>query len=69
MIDERSWKNKNRDRDQVSVDEKRRLENLERERFEDLDEDFNDDLESDLKSANSMNTKLVNLHVIFSFSI
>jgi hypothetical protein len=61
MIDEKSWKNKNRDRDQMSVDEKERLENL--------DENLDDDLENDLKNANFMNTKFVNLHVIFSFSI
>ncbi len=61
MIDEKNWKNKNRDRNQVSVDEKKRFENL--------DEDLDDDLENDLESANFMNTKFVNLHVIFSFSI
>jgi hypothetical protein len=53
----------------MSVDEKKRFENLEKERFENLDEDLDDDLESDLKNANFMNTKFVNLHVIFSFSI
>jgi hypothetical protein len=45
----------------MSVDEKKRFENL--------DEDFNDDLENDLENANFMNIKFVNLHVIFSFSI
>jgi ribosomal protein S13 len=44
----------------VNVDEKKRFENLERERFENLDENLDDDLENDLKNANSMNTKLVN---------
>jgi hypothetical protein len=53
----------------VSVDEKKRLESLERKRLESLDEDLDDDLESDFEDANSMNTKLVSLHVIFSFSI
>ncbi len=41
----------------MSVDEREDLENLD----ENLDEN--------LESANSMNTKLVSLHVIFSFSI
>jgi hypothetical protein len=45
----------------MSVDEK--------ERFENLDEDFDDDFENDSKNASFMNTKFVNLHVIFSFSI
>jgi hypothetical protein len=53
----------------MSADEKRRFENFEKERFENLDEDFDDDFENDFKNANSMNTKFVNLHVIFSFSI
>ncbi len=57
MIDEKSWKNKNRDRSQMSVDEKRRLENL--------DENLDDDFESDFENASFMNTKFVNLHVIF----
>jgi hypothetical protein len=61
MIDEKSWKNKNRDRNQMSVDEN--------ERFENLDENFDDDFKSDFKNTNFMNTKFVNLHVIFSFSI
>jgi hypothetical protein len=61
MIDEKNWKNRNRDRDQMSVDEKKRFENL--------DENFDDDFESDFENANFMNTKFVNLHVIFSFSI
>jgi hypothetical protein len=61
MIDEKNWKNKSRDRNQINVDEK--------ERFENLDEDLDDDLKSDLENANFMNTKFVNLHVIFSFSI
>jgi hypothetical protein len=42
---------------------------LKKKRFEDLDEDLDDDLESDFENASFMNTKLVNLHVIFSFSI
>jgi hypothetical protein len=53
----------------MSADERKRFENLEKERFENLDEDFDDDLENDFESANFMNTKFVNLHVIFSFSI
>jgi hypothetical protein len=53
----------------MNVDEKERLENLERKRFESLDEDLDDDLENDFENANFINTKLVNLHVIFSFSI
>jgi hypothetical protein len=53
----------------VSADEKKRLENLEKKRLENLDENLDDDLESDLESANFMSTKFVNLHVIFSFSI
>ncbi len=69
MIDEKNWKDKNRDRNQMSVDEKKRFENFKKKRFENLDEDFNDDLENDLENANSMNTKFVNLHVIFSFLI
>ncbi len=69
MIDEKNWKNRNCDRDQMNADEKERFKNLEKERFENLDEDLDDDLESDFENANSMNTKFVNLHVIFSFSI
>jgi hypothetical protein len=53
----------------MSVDEKKRFENLEKKRFENLDENFNDDLENDLKNANFMNTKFVNLHVIFFFDL
>ncbi len=53
----------------MSADERRRLENLEKERFESLDEDLDDDLENDLENASSMSTKFVSLHVIFSFSI
>jgi hypothetical protein len=49
----------------MNVDEKERLESLERERFENLDEDLDDDLESDFENANFMNTKFVNLYVIF----
>ncbi len=37
----------------------------EKKRFENLDEDLDDDLKSDFESANFMNTKFVNLHVIF----
>jgi hypothetical protein len=69
MIDERSWKNKNRDRDQMNVDERKRFENLKKKRFENLDENLDDELENDFKNANFMNIKFVNLHVIFSFSI
>jgi hypothetical protein len=53
----------------MSADEKKRFENLEKRRLEDFDEDLDDDLESDLEDASFMNTKFVNLHVIFSFSI
>jgi hypothetical protein len=53
----------------MNADEKKRFENLEKKRLENLDEDLDDDLENDLESANFMNTKFVNLHVIFSFSI
>jgi hypothetical protein len=53
----------------MNVDEKKRFENLEKKRFENLDENLDDDLENDFENANSMNTKFVNLHVIFSFSI
>ncbi len=59
MIDERNWKNKNRDQDQINVDEKRRFENF--------NENLDDDLENDLENTNFMNTKFVNLHVIFLF--
>jgi hypothetical protein len=48
---------------------KKRFENLEKERLENASESLDDDFENDLENANSMNTKLVNLHVIFSFSI
>jgi hypothetical protein len=48
---------------------KKRFENLEKRRFENANEDFDDDFENDFKNANFMNTKFVNLHVIFSFSI
>ncbi len=41
----------------------------EKKRFENLDEDFDDDLKNDFENANFMNTKFVNLHVIFLFSI
>jgi hypothetical protein len=61
MIDEKSWKNKNRDRDQINADEKKR--------FESLDEDLDDDFENDLENASFMNTKFVNLHVIFFFDL
>ncbi len=68
MIDKRSWKNKNRDRNQMNADEKKRFKNLERKRFESLDENLDDDFKNDFENANFMNTKLVSLHVIF-FSI
>ncbi len=45
----------------MSVDEKKRFENL--------DEDLDDDLKNDFKNANFMNTKFVNLHVIFFFDL
>ncbi len=61
MIDEKNWKNKNRDRNQMNVDKKKLFENL--------DESLDDDLKSDFENANFMNIKFVNLHVIFSFSI
>ncbi len=41
----------------MNVDEKKRLEN------------FNENLDDDFENASFMNTKFVNLHVIFSFSI
>jgi hypothetical protein len=53
----------------MSVDEKKRFENLEKKRFKNLDEDLDDDLENDLENANFMNTKFVNLHVIFFFDL
>jgi hypothetical protein len=53
----------------MNVDEKKRFENLEKKRFENLDEDLDDDLKNDFENASFMNTKFVNLHVIFSFSI
>jgi predicted transglutaminase-like cysteine proteinase len=59
LNDENSCENKNNDRNQENVDEKN-FENLEK-----LDESLNEDL----KNANSMNTKFVSLHVIFSFLI
>jgi hypothetical protein len=49
----------------MNVDEKKRFENLEKKRLENLDESLDDNLESDFENANFMNTKLVNLHVIF----
>jgi hypothetical protein len=57
MIDKRNWKDTNCDRNQINVNEKENLENLD----ENLDED--------LENANLMNTKLVNLHVIFFFDL
>jgi hypothetical protein len=53
----------------MSADERERFESLEKRRLENLDESLDDDLESDFENASFMNTKLVNLHVIFSFSI
>jgi hypothetical protein len=57
----------------MNADEKERFENLEKKRFKNLDknldENLDDNLESDFENASFMNTKLVNLHVIFSFSI
>jgi hypothetical protein len=53
----------------MNADEKKRLKNLEKKRFKDLDENLDNDLENDLENASFMNTKLVNLHVIFFFSI
>jgi hypothetical protein len=53
----------------MSADEKKRFENLEKKRLENANEDLDDDLENDFKRTNFMNIKLVNLHVIFSFSI
>jgi hypothetical protein len=53
----------------MNADEKERFENLEKERLKDFDESLDDDFENDFKNANFMNTKFVNLHVIFSFSI
>jgi hypothetical protein len=41
----------------------------ERKRFENLDENLDDDFENDLENANFMNTKFLNLYVIFFFSI
>ncbi len=69
MINEKSWKNKNCDRDQMSVDEKERFENLEKKRFKNASENLDNDFENDLENANFVNIKLVNLHVIFFFSI
>jgi hypothetical protein len=51
----------------MNADETKRFENFEKKRFKNLDEDFDDDLENDLENANFMNTKFVNLHVIFFF--
>jgi hypothetical protein len=53
----------------MNADEKKRFENLEKERLENANENLDDDLKNDLENANFMNIKLVNLHVIFSFSI
>jgi hypothetical protein len=53
----------------MNVDERKRFESFEKERFESANEDLDDDLENDLENASFMNIKLVNLHVIFSFSI
>jgi hypothetical protein len=53
----------------MNADEKKRFENFEKRRLEDLDENLDDDFKNDFKNANFMNTKFVNLHVIFSFSI
>ncbi len=39
----------------------------EKERFENLDENLDDDLENDFENMTFMNTKFVNLHVIFFF--
>jgi hypothetical protein len=53
----------------MNADEKKRFENLEKKRLENLDEDLDDDLKNDFENVNFMNTKFVNLNVIFSFSI
>jgi hypothetical protein len=53
----------------MSADKKKRFEDFEKKRFENLDENLDDDFENDFENANFMNTKFVNLHVIFSFSI
>jgi hypothetical protein len=53
----------------MSVDEKKRFENVEKKRFENLDEDLDDDFKNDFKNANFMNTKFVNLYINFFFSI
>ncbi len=45
----------------MKIDEKKRLENL--------DEDLDDDRENDFENASFMNTKFVNLHVIFFFDL
>jgi hypothetical protein len=37
----------------------------EKKSFKNLDEDFNDDFENDFENANFINTKFVNLHIIF----
>ncbi len=41
----------------------------EKKRFENLDENLDDDFENDLENANFMNTKFVNLRVIFFFDL
>jgi uncharacterized SAM-dependent methyltransferase len=53
----------------MNVDKRKCFENFEKNRFKSLNEDFDDDFESDFENANFMNTKFINLHVIFSFSI
>jgi hypothetical protein len=53
----------------MSVDEKERFENLEKKRFKNASENLDNDFENDLENANFVNIKLVNLHVIFFFSI
>jgi hypothetical protein len=37
--------------------------------FKNLDKNLDDDFKNNHKNANFINTKFVNLHVIFSFSI
>jgi hypothetical protein len=61
MINEKNWKNKNHNRNQTNVDEKKRFENF--------NENLDDDLKNDLEDTNFMNTKFLNLHIILSFSI
>jgi hypothetical protein len=53
----------------MNVDKRKRFKSLEKKRFENLNEDFDNDFENDFKNASFMNTKFVNLHIIFSFSI